>query len=249
MDKGKVKLKNRKRSTSFPVRAFICPTASHRERARFKGEEVSVDLVGKNIVAVSAESCWATHMRKRHEELAPRRAAEQAPGPEATAPTDPTIQLIQEEECEFQRQDFQSRLRVSIPGHTQDRSSNKIYVGGTKVVLGDALFLLFLRLVVELFKGDDGFLYKGHRTQGGGLVEEGYLSVHGIEQKIGRLRGPFEPALGSTIDVKKFIEVSGSNVRLSTHPRYVSYDRAKLLLHHDHRVRKLADQLADEDVP
>jgi len=151
--------------------------------------------------------------------------------------------LTPEEEKEFSARQFKSRLTIEITGEIEKRSTNILRVDGAKVTLGDIPFALFLRLVVELLKGGDGCIYKGDSEHGGGLIGEGFLKPASVDQDIRRLREPFIPALKG-LPPTKFIEVfKHKHIRLSTHPRYVLYDKKRLLLH-DHRdVRRLAKNL------
>ena len=92
--------------------------------------------------------------------------------------------------------------------------------------------LLFLQHMLSKMQpvGEDG-------TGGGGLAEEGFYTPDGIEQAWSRLRAPLRPELAA------LIERRGGRVRLSTHRRYVSWDRRRLAEHVDDRVHALVRQL------
>jgi hypothetical protein len=153
------------------------------------------------------------------------------------------ITLTPKEEKEFALHQFKSRLPIGITGDVEKRATNIIRVGTTEIKLGNASFTLFLRLVVELFKGGDGCVYKGDPTYGGGLIEEGYLNPAGVDQAIQRLREKFASAL-KDLPSNKFIEIHRSkHLRLSTHPAYISFNKDKLLNHEEEKIRRCANQL------
>jgi len=155
------------------------------------------------------------------------------------------ITLSPEEEKEFERHQFKSRLPIEITGEVERRTSNLLLVGGRRVILEDASFIIFLRLVVELFKGEGGHVYKGDpmSADSGGLIKEGFISPDGMDQAIRRLRNRFGPAL-KEIKPNEFIEASKmKHIRLSTHPRFIRYDKDKLFVHENPKVRKLARKL------
>ena len=149
-----------------------------------------------------------------------------------------TLTLAQEKE--FARQQFKSRLPIEITGEVEKRADNIIRVAGAKVPLEDAEFRLFLRLVVELFKGGDGSIYKGDPKARGGLVDEDILKADSIDQTINRLRGRFTPAL-KDLPPTDFIEAyRQKHIRLSTHPCFIGCDRDRLIHHHDPVIIGLA---------
>ena len=80
---------------------------------------------------------------------------------------------------------------------------------------------------------------------GGGLASEGYYSAEGAEPALGRLRAPFATALGPAIDTTEFLEVGDGKLRISTHPRYVTWDRDQLLTNKDDRVLELVASLVE----
>ena len=126
---------------------------------------------------------------------------------------------------------------VHIPGNTPTKRSNVLEVNGKKILIGDALFRLFLRLVVELYKGKGGWVYT-HTLKAEGVIANA-LSY----QIYSNLRAPLRGALEEN-DVTKFIENDGSKrYRISTPPDFITYDRLKLLHHPDPQIRNLAKRL------
>ena len=84
----------------------------------------------------------------------------------------PEITLTAEEEEESRRHKFRSALVIEATGSLENRRSNEVRLSGTSLILPDAVFLLFLRLIVALYQAEDGFVARGNRL-GGGLVDEG----------------------------------------------------------------------------
>ena len=145
--------------------------------------------------------------------------------------------LSPEEETEFLRYNYRSRLPVFISGNTLNRTSNIIRIDEINVNIGDVPFALFLRLVAELLKNNGGVIRKSR------LINAGYIKADGEFQAVGRLRRLFQPALGG-LDPKDFIESCKPGcLRLSTHPAMISYDKTGLLAHRNIKIRRLARHL------
>ena len=121
-----------------------------------------------------------------------------------------------------------------------------VEVDGAEVELTPVPFRLFLRLALALHTEPGGWVDRGTMKQGGGLASEGFYNPEGAEAALGRLRDPFSTALGPTLKATEFLEVrGGGRLRISTHPKYVTWDRRQLLTHPDERVLKLAQSLPD----
>lgn len=162
---------------------------------------------------------------------------------ERLEPVVPVVTLSAEEELECQRHRFKGNFPVQVTGVPENRRSNEVRVGGAPVILPDAEFLLFLRLVVALYETENGFVPRGNR-KGGGLVDEGIYPPDSVDQTVNRLRSRLGPALQG-MDAKQYVEVQRKQIRLSTHRRSVIVDRACLLQHQDARIRWLAERLPD----
>lgn len=108
---------------------------------------------------------------------------------------------------------------IEIPGTIPSKRSNDLIVNGHKIKMPDEGFKFLLELVVELKKGQGG-----------------WLTIHterGKYQKFDNLRTRLEGSLRGK-DAKKFIENDSSEwyrYRISTHPDFVTYDRDNLLKH------------------
>lgn len=153
----------------------------------------------------------------------------------------PRVVLSTREEGEFQRRGFRSRLHIRLTGRTTGRASNLVEVAGRAVEIGDVPFSRFLRLVLGVFETNDGYLLLESANQPS-LAGEGLFDTEGIDQAISRLRSMFKGYLADLKD-DDFIERHRGRIRLSTHRRFITYDRLLLLGHHDARVKEYAARL------
>jgi hypothetical protein len=150
----------------------------------------------------------------------------------------PSLAVELEEESEFYG--FKCRVPVLITGEITKTGSNVVLTGNTEVWMGDSPFALFLRLVLELYTNKWGAVSKVK------LQEEGYLSEDGEFQDIHRLRNCFTRSLVG-LDPKEFIEsFRPKTLRISIHPKLVSYNKKKLLAHDNELVRRLVQRLPDD---
>jgi 7-cyano-7-deazaguanine synthase in queuosine biosynthesis len=163
---------------------------------------------------------------------------------EAQVETRPVIRLSEAEEHEFRQHRFKSRLVIQVTGQTEGRKSNVVRVDGAQVILPDAEFRLFVRLIVALYEAEDGFVARGSLRSGGGLAEEGIYFAEELDQAVGRLRWRLGPALQG-LKGTQFVEVSRKRVRLSTHRCFVIVARERLLQHPDGVIRLLATRLPE----
>lgn len=133
--------------------------------------------------------------------------------------------------------------RVHIPGSDPATRGNIILLAGNELRMEDSLFILFLRLVAELKKNSGGWV---HRDT---LAEEGVVHHEGAFQAFERLRKAVQGGLQGK-SAKDFIENARSRgYRISTHPDFVTFDRAKLLNHDNARVRAVVKGLPQIDNP
>ncbi len=153
----------------------------------------------------------------------------------------PRVVLSDSEEEEAQRRGFRSRVPVHLTGRTSGRSQNIVEVGGREVEIADVPFWRFLRLVVGLVEEKDGFLTL-NAPSGPSLAAEGLFATEGVDPAISRLRDAFKGYLGD-LRHTHFIEVRRRQIRLSTHLKYVSWDRKALLNHHHAPIQALASRL------
>ena len=152
------------------------------------------------------------------------------------------VTLSDAEEHEFEANRFNSRILIQVTGQTEVRKTNVILFDGREVTLPDAQFRLFLRLVAALHEADDGYVSLGTLRSGGGITDEGIAFPEEIYQAVSRLRFPLRTALHPLKPVE-FIQVSRKRIRLSTHKRYVLFNRDQLARHPDELIRSLALRL------
>jgi hypothetical protein len=149
----------------------------------------------------------------------------------------PNLVLSKGEEVDFSRYGYKCRLPIFITGDTEARARNVVFVNENRVTIGDVSFSLLLRLVVELFKNKHGKISRRR------LINGGYINADGEFQSVSRLRQAFNGALNG-LTPEEFIETCENKcIRLSVHPRLISYDKQKLLCHRNRRIRKLAQRL------
>jgi len=145
--------------------------------------------------------------------------------------------LNDEQFADYDTYGYRCKDQLNIPGIFPQKRSNEIFLNGNKMRLGDSLFALLLRFVVELKNR------KGGWTNIHTLASERIVSDPMKYQIYSNLRTAVE---GSLLDKngQDFIENDGSkNYRISTHPGFVTYDRKKLLKYQDYRIRELAKKL------
>ncbi len=153
-----------------------------------------------------------------------------------------TIELSEAEQMEFGKHGFKVKLPLLISGERSKRRSNVVEIGGRRVDIPDAEFVLLLRLVQALYESADGFVPKGGGSKPGGLTDEEGVVPGGIDQAIDRLRKSLQ--LGrADVDPRDLIEVSHLRVRLSTHLRFVTVRRDDLVQHPHPAVRSILAQI------
>jgi len=152
--------------------------------------------------------------------------------------------LTNEEEQAAEKHGFKGRILVEIGGLKVSKKSNVVTVGGQDVLLDDASFIPFLRLVVALFETEDGFLSREALRYGQGVDGEVELIPAGFDQAIGRMRGPFRRRVGALTHLE-FIEVSRGRVRLSVPRACLSVEEEQLQEHPDQRVRTMARRIKE----
>lgn len=147
-------------------------------------------------------------------------------------------ELSKRQKADYDKFDYQCYDKVYIPGTIPMRRSNLIVVNENEIKIGDSIFTLFLRFVVELKKKEGGWvdIYT--------LESEGVITDSLKYQIYSNLRTALEGSL-SDRDGQKFIQNDGSkNYRVSTHPDFITYDKKKLLNHQDRQIKELAKKLS-----
>jgi hypothetical protein len=141
------------------------------------------------------------------------------------------------QETDYDKFQYKCYDGLHIPGTIPMSRSNIVVINQQEIELGDSLFVLLLRFVEALKKGEGGWVSRID------LWKEGVVSDPEAPQPYGNLRKPIEGYLLDK-DGENFIENDGSkNYRVSTHPDFITYDKKKLLEHPDARIRKIAKRL------
>ena len=145
--------------------------------------------------------------------------------------------LTPAQQQDYKKYDYLSRATVHIPGGRPMKRSNEVVVNRHRTKVGDRAFRLLVRLVVELKKGDGGWV---NTLQ---LEEDRVIPDPRLHHVYSDLRKAVEGSLHGR-DGMKFIENDGSqNFRISTHPDLITYDKEKLTNHPDNDVAAIASKL------
>jgi len=147
-------------------------------------------------------------------------------------------ELTEKQNKDYKNFEYKCYDKVYIPGTIPMRRSNEVEVNNHRIKLGDSVFKLFLRLVLELKKKRDGWVHR-HRLGSDTIIAD-------VEkfQIYSNLRTALEGSLLDK-DGQKFIENNGSKqYRISLHPDFIDYDREKLLMHPDTGIRDIAKKLS-----
>jgi len=146
-------------------------------------------------------------------------------------------ELTEKQNKDYKEFEYKCYDKVYIPGTIPMKRSNEIEVNNHKIKLGDSVFKLFLRLVLELKKKKEGWVHR-HSLGSDSIIAD-------VEkfQIYSNLRTALQGSLLDK-DGQKFIENNGSKqYRISLHPDFIAYDRKKLLKHPDTSIQNLARKL------
>ena len=135
--------------------------------------------------------------------------------------------LTTEQSQDYTTHGYKCFHRLDISGAIPRKRSNELRVNDNVVKMPDEAFKLLMELVVELKKGKGGWVAK--------VVPAGKYQI------FDRVRQPLQ--IGK--DAINFIENDGSKrYRISTHPDFVTCNRANLMKHPDATIKALAKKLA-----
>lgn len=152
--------------------------------------------------------------------------------------------LSREQEREYNKYKYKCYCKINIIGKDEVlKKENYIEIDGNGIELGKNNFILFVKLALGLTRNNEGWINIES------FVQEIDLSFTGIYQLIGRLRENLMKinALDNNI-VKELIEnKKGGLYRISTHPDFITYNKGKLLNHQDPQIRKLAEELPNNN--
>ena len=146
-------------------------------------------------------------------------------------------ELTDKQNKDYKDFEYKCYDKIHIPGTIPMKRSNEIEVNNHKIKLGDSVFKLFLRLVLELKKEKQGWVNR-HSLGSDSIIAD-------VEkfQIYSNLRMALQGSLLDK-DGQKFIENNGSKqYRISLHPDFIAYDREKLLKHPDASIQNLARKL------
>ena len=149
-------------------------------------------------------------------------------------------ELTDKQNKDYKNFEYKCYDKIYIPGTIPMKRSNEIEVNSHKIKLGDSVFKLFLRLVLELKKEKEGWVNR-HSLGSDSIIAD-------VEkfQIYSNLRTALQGSLLDK-DGQKFIENNGSKqYRISLHPDLIAYDREKLLKHPDSSIRDIARKLSSK---
>ncbi|MFC1799399.1 hypothetical protein ACFL2Z_00595, partial [Candidatus Eisenbacteria bacterium] len=124
---------------------------------------------------------------------------------------------------------------IRIPG-TQPDGRDVVFVNQDVIPVAPSHLVFLLRLAGELVRCRGGWV---KRQQ---LIDEGVVTADGYNQRISEVRKAIGPYLAKH-NPRGFIENRSKEYRISTHPDFVTYDKARLLKHPENTIRKLARKL------
>lgn len=133
----------------------------------------------------------------------------------------PKMVLTEKQGLDYKKFEYRCRDKVYIPGTLPLKRSNIIMANENNIKLGDRLFALFLRFVVELKKEKGGWV-NIHTLESEGIIQSEDIQKP-TYQIYSRLRSTLQGSL-SDKDGQKFIQSDGiKNYRISTHPEFITY--------------------------
>lgn len=147
-------------------------------------------------------------------------------------------ELTERQNKDYKDFEYKCYDKIYIPGTIPMKRSNEVEVNSHKIRLGDSVFKLFLRLVLELKKKKEGWVNR-HSLGSDSIIAD-------IEkfQIYSNLRMALQGSLLDK-DGQKFIENNGAKqYRISLHPDFIAYDREKLLKHPDNSIRDIVKKLS-----
>lgn len=146
-------------------------------------------------------------------------------------------ELTEKQNKDYKNFEYKCYDKIYIPGTIPMKRSNEIEVNSHKIKLGDSVFKLFLRLVLELKKKKQGWVNRYSLGSDSIIADVEKFQIYS------NLRMALQGSLLDK-DGQKFIENNGSKqYRISLHPDFVAYDKEKLLSHPDSSIQKLARKL------
>lgn len=147
-------------------------------------------------------------------------------------------ELTEKQNKDYKNFEYKCYDKIYIPGTIPMKRSNEVEVNSHKIKLGDSVFKLFLRLVLELKKKKEGWINRYSLGSDSIIADVEKFQIYS------NLRMALQGSLLDK-DGQKFIENNGSKqYRISLHPDFIAYDREKLLKHPDSSIQNLARKLS-----
>lgn len=148
-----------------------------------------------------------------------------------------TNDLSVKQNDDYREYEYKCFDKIHIPGVQESHRSNKVIINGIDAKMGDSLFVLFLRLILQLKKDNNGWIDRYS------LHEEGITTDPEKFQIFSNLR-TFVGGYLIKKNAREFIENNGSKkYRISTHPDFITYDKGKLINLKDISKVKIAEEL------
>lgn len=147
------------------------------------------------------------------------------------------LKLTVKQERDYQRYKYLRYDRIHIPGTGRMKRSNRVLINDREIKVGDSVFPLLLRFVVELKKRKGGWVSIES------LDEENIVPGPIEYRPYSRLREALKPVLPERAAYDLIQADEAGHYRLSVHPDLLTYDRQRLLEHDNPDVVKVANQL------
>jgi hypothetical protein len=147
-----------------------------------------------------------------------------------------SISHTEEQEKDYETHKYLCHDRIHITGDVPAPRNNLVLINGKARNIPDGTFRLLLRLAIVLWENKGGWIAAS------ALWGERLIPDPEKHQPFSRLREEIEEHL-LVKDGRRLLENDGTkNYRLSTHPEFVTCDRAKLLNHSDQTTKRIARQ-------
>ncbi len=128
---------------------------------------------------------------------------------------------------------YKRMVRILIDGKPIGNKTYRVVIDGETFAVGPKILVLLLRFVLELKKGEGGWIQTSQ------LINEGYLEFSNQTQTISRLR----ENLGDKKSKTLIENMPGQGYRLSVPPEWVRINDKNLILFKDQRIKSLLDTI------
>lgn len=229
-----------------PTYRIVSPASGIGKALRSMGLAPAYDYIRERLDYLNDLAIEIERIPPRH--LGHRQDSQGQPG--STTPVQQvktSAHLTSAQVRDYKEHAYKTEARIDIPGEVPKGRSNCIYINKTKVRLADNLLCVLLRLVEELEKGEGGWITLAtlHNAE---LIEgpNDFRKFNEISRsmRVGQL--PKE-VVEKVIENKSFQTNFGSRAarRISTHPKFVTYEKRRLIEHGNKKIRETAERLPD----